>query len=46
MAFSSVVDLQEDESGYVSLIELENIERPFGLIIERELYFVQKQISA
>ncbi|MFH2133314.1 MAG: DUF2958 domain-containing protein [bacterium] len=36
---------QEDEFGYVSLIELESIESPFELTIERDLYFVQKQIS-
>ncbi|MBT7095196.1 MAG: DUF2958 domain-containing protein [Bacteroidetes bacterium] len=26
-----------------SLTELESIERPFGLTIERDLYFVQKR---
>ncbi|MBT4268464.1 MAG: DUF2958 domain-containing protein [Deltaproteobacteria bacterium] len=28
------------------MIELESIERPFGLTIERDLYFVQKRLSA
>jgi len=44
-AFGYVTGLQEDEFGYTSLIELENIERPFGLTIERDLYFVQKRFS-
>ena len=35
IAFSYVVGLQVDEFGYTSLIELESIERPFGLTIER-----------
>ena len=30
---------------YCSLVELESIQRPFGLTIERDMYFVQKQIS-
>ncbi len=33
------------EWGYTSLIELESIERPFGLTIEQDLYFVQKRFS-
>jgi len=37
--------LQEDEFGYTSLIELESIQRPFGLTIERVLYFTQKWMS-
>lgn len=45
IAFSYVQGLHEDEFGYVSLIELESIERPFGLTIERDLYFVQKRLS-
>ena len=45
IAFSYVTGLASDEFGYVSLIELESIERPFGLTIERDLYFVQKPLS-
>ncbi|MBT4088608.1 MAG: DUF2958 domain-containing protein [Deltaproteobacteria bacterium] len=30
---------------YTSLTELESIERPFGLTIERDLYFQQKWMS-
>jgi len=45
IAFGYVTGLQVDELGYVSLIELEGIERPFGLTIERDLYFVQKRLS-
>ena len=45
IAFSYVTGLAADEWGYTSLIELESIERPFGLTIERDLYFVQKRIS-
>jgi hypothetical protein len=45
IAFGYVVGLIEDEWGYVSLTELESIERPFGLTIERDLYFRQKRMS-
>ena len=45
IAFCYVVGLQVDEWGYSSLVELESIERPFGLTIERDLYFVQKRFS-
>lgn len=45
IAFSYVTGLQADEWGYTSLNELESIKRPFGLTIERDLYFVQKRIS-
>ena len=45
IAFGYVVGLVEDEWGYISLIELESIERPFGLTIERDLYFQQKPFS-
>ena len=45
IAFGYVTGLQVDEFGYVSLIELESIQRPFGLTIERDLYFVQKRLS-
>ena len=45
IAFCYVTGLVADEYGYTSLIELESIERPFGLTIERDLYFVQKRLS-
>jgi hypothetical protein len=44
IAFCYVVGLHEDEWGYSSLIELESIQRPFGLTIERDLYFAQKRL--
>lgn len=44
IAFSYINGLCEDEFGYVSLIEIESIERPFGLTIEQDLYFVQKRV--
>jgi hypothetical protein len=44
-AFGFVTGLTADEWGYVSLTELESIERPFGLTIERDLYFNQARIS-
>jgi len=40
-----VTGLVQDEFGYTSLIELESIERPFGLTIERDLDYAQKQVS-
>ena len=45
LAFSYVTGLGNDELGYTSLEELEGISRPFGLTIERDLYFVQKRLS-
>ena len=45
IAFSYVTGLTADEFGYTSLIELESIERPFGLTIERDMYFTQKRLS-
>jgi hypothetical protein len=45
IAFCYVTGLVQDEWGYTSLTELESIERPFGLTIERDLYFSQKRIS-
>ncbi len=45
IAFGYVTGLTADEWGYVSLEELESIERPFGLTIERDLYFIQKKMS-
>ena len=44
-AFGYVTGLQVDEFGYVSLEELESIERPFGLTIEQDLYFLQKPLT-
>ena len=45
IAFGFVCGLQVDEFGYVSLAEQESIQRPFGLTIEWDLYFVQKRLS-
>ena len=45
IAFSYVTGLCENEFGYTSLTELESIQRPFGLTIERDLYFTQKRLS-
>ena len=45
IAFSYVSGLVQDEWGYNSLTELESTPRPFGLTIERDLYFVQKRFS-
>ncbi len=45
IAFSYVMGLAVDELGYTSLTELESLERPFGLTIERDLYFAQKRLS-
>lgn len=45
IAFGYVTGLTADEYGYVSLTELEEIKRPFGLTIERDLYFQQKRLS-
>jgi hypothetical protein len=44
-AFGFVTGLVCDEFGYVSLEELEGIERPFGLTIERDLYFSPARLS-
>ena len=45
IAFGYVTGLVEDEFGYISLEELESIKRPFGLTIERDLYFEAKLLS-
>ncbi len=45
IAFCYVTGLAQDEWGYTNLIELESIERPFGLTIERDLYFQPKPFS-
>jgi hypothetical protein len=44
-AFCYVTGMVADEWGYTSITELESIQRPFGLTIERDLYFVQKRLS-
>jgi hypothetical protein len=43
--FGLVTGLLVDELGYVSIDELESIKRPFGLTIERDLYFKQDRLS-
>ena len=45
IGFGFVTGLFEDEFGYVSLTEMESIKRPFGLTIERDLYFTQARLS-
>jgi hypothetical protein len=45
IAFGYVTGLTENELGYVSLIELESIERPYGLTIERDLYWRVKRFK-
>jgi hypothetical protein len=44
-AFGYVMGLQYDELGYISLEELESIKRPYGLTIERDIYFRQAPLS-
>jgi hypothetical protein len=44
IAFGYVTGLSYDEFGYVSIDELESLERPFGLTIERDLYFTQHRL--
>ncbi len=45
IAFGYVTGLHCDEFGYTSIDELESIQRPYGLTIERDLYFTQKRLS-
>ena len=40
--FFGLVDLYEKELGYFTLSELESIRLPFGLSIERDIYFSGK----
>lgn len=40
--FFGLVDLYEKELGYFTLSELESIRLPFGLSIERDMYFSGK----
>ena len=37
--FFGLVDLYEKELGYFTLSELQNLKLPFGMSIERDLYF-------
>ena len=39
IAFGYVTGLYQDEWGYVSINELEEIRRPMGLTIERDIWF-------
>jgi len=41
--YVSILGNQCDEWGYFSLDELENLKLPFGLSIERDLYFGEKR---
>lgn len=43
--FFGLVDLFEMEFGYFSLNELESVELPLGLKIERDLHMTEKRIS-
>lgn len=43
--FFGLVDGHEKEWGYFSLRELESVSGPFGLKIERDLYFGQPKIK-
>ncbi len=45
IAFCYVTDLVQGDLDYTSLMKLESIEQPFGLTVERDLYFVQKWMS-
>lgn len=42
--FFGLVDLYEKEWGYFTLSELESIKLPFGLTIERDLYFENEPV--
>ena len=43
--FFGLVDLHEKELGYFTLSELQSIKLPFGLSIERDLYFNNKKYN-
>ncbi len=45
-AFGFVVGFDVDEFGFVSLDEVESCVLPFGLTIERDLYFTQAKLSS
>jgi Protein of unknown function (DUF2958) len=44
-AFGYVTGMYQDEFGYVSIEELQSIKLPFGLTIERDLYFKPCKLS-
>ena len=44
--FFGLVDGFEQELGYFSLKELEDIRGPLGLLVERDMYFKPKPLSA
>ena len=43
--FFGLVDLYEKELGYFTLSELESLKLPFGLSIERDMYFDNKKYN-
>ena len=43
--FFGLVDLHDKELGYFTLNELQSIKLPFGLSIERDLYFNNKKYN-
>lgn len=45
LAFSYVTGMYEDEFGYTSMEELENIRLPYFLTIERDLHFKPCKLS-
>lgn len=45
IAYRYVTGLQVDEPGYIGMKALKSIQRPFGLTIERDIYFVQKPLN-
>lgn len=45
IAFGYVTGLCEDEWGSISIEELENVNLPFGLKIERDLYFKEQRFK-
>jgi len=45
IAFGYVTGLAEDEWGSISIEELENVNLPFGLKIERDLYFKEQTVK-
>ncbi|WP_439131464.1 DUF2958 domain-containing protein [Polaribacter sp.] len=45
VAYGYVTGLQIDEWGYFSMDELQAVERPFGLTIERDIYFEEQHFN-
>ena len=45
IAFGYVTGLAEDEWGSISIDEIENVKLPFGLKIERDLYFKEQTVK-